>query len=630
MTEAPQWFRDADALAETIIREIGNNVVLALPLGLGKANHVANALYARAAADRTVRLTIFTALTLEKPRPGSEIERRFLEPIVERLFGGYPELAYAEALRHGALPPNIEVNEFFFLAGQWLHVPAAQQNYVSANYTQAGRYVLQRGVNVIAQLVAKRIVNGATRFSLSCNTDITLDFLQARAEGKGHFILVGQVNPNLPFMPGAGDLPAETLSHVLDAQQYDFPLFASLNETVDLAEYAKSFHVASLIPDGGTLQIGIGKGGDALAQCLILRHRETAAYRDALLRLSTDGKRHSYHDGPFDTGLYGMSEMFFDALLALVKAGVLKREVDGAVLHGAFFLGSTSFYCALREMSETDLLRLQMTAVSFTNQLYGDEEKKRRARTKACFVNYAMMATLLGAVISDGLEDGRVVSGVGGQHDFVSQAFALEGARSIITLNATRQTQGKISSNIRWCYGRETIPCHLRDIAVSEYGVADLRGKSDRDVIAAMLSIADSRAQPELLRRAQDAGKIPKTFEIPSLYRENIPERIERALAPLKEDGFLPAFPFGTEFSDIEQSLLPALRLLKDSSGSLRRLLPIWLQGLSGRDRSKLTDAALARLGLAGSKAWRERLSSTLVRGALRQAATAALKDISH
>src|SRR5690606_41791502 len=65
--------------------------------------------------------------------------------------------------------------------------------------------------------------------------------------------------------------------------------------------------------------------------------------------------------------------------------------------------------------------RIRMTAISYVNSLLVDEPKKRRARTHARFVNTAMMATLDGAVISDGLEDGRVVSGVGGQHDFVDR-----------------------------------------------------------------------------------------------------------------------------------------------------------------------------------------------------------------
>ena len=189
-----------------IIRDVGTNLVVGLPLGLGKANHIANALYARAAADRAINLTFFTALTLEKPRPKSLLERRFIAPVIDRLFGGYPDLAYAGALHADALPPNIRVFEFFFLAGKWLHVPPAQQHYISANYTHASSYLLARGLNVITQLVAKRVVDGETRYSLSCNTDTTLDLLRARAEGRAGFKLFGQVNSELPFMPGEGDL----------------------------------------------------------------------------------------------------------------------------------------------------------------------------------------------------------------------------------------------------------------------------------------------------------------------------------------------------------------------------------------------------------------------------------------
>src|SRR5580692_7991396 len=91
----PAHFDSAERLADAIIARVGRQIVLAMPLGLGKANHVANALFARAAADPSIRLRIFTALTLEKPRPSSELERRFLAPIAQRCFGGYPDLAYA-------------------------------------------------------------------------------------------------------------------------------------------------------------------------------------------------------------------------------------------------------------------------------------------------------------------------------------------------------------------------------------------------------------------------------------------------------------------------------------------------------------------------------------------------------
>src|ERR1700742_194737 len=205
----PKLFSDPEAVVEDIIRDVGTDLVVGLPLGLGKANHIVNALYARAVADRSIRLTFFSALTLEKPRPSNLIERRFISPVIDRLFGGYPDLAYADALRANELPPNVQVVEFFFLAGRWLHVPFAQQHYISANYTHAASYLLGRGLNVVAQLVAKRVVDGVPRYSLSCNTDTTLDALKARAEGRASFRLVAEVNSELPFMPGAGDLPAE-------------------------------------------------------------------------------------------------------------------------------------------------------------------------------------------------------------------------------------------------------------------------------------------------------------------------------------------------------------------------------------------------------------------------------------
>ena len=65
---SPDRFDDPDRVADAIIARVGKNIVLALPLGLGKANHVANALFARASADPSIRLHIFTALTLETPR----------------------------------------------------------------------------------------------------------------------------------------------------------------------------------------------------------------------------------------------------------------------------------------------------------------------------------------------------------------------------------------------------------------------------------------------------------------------------------------------------------------------------------------------------------------------------------
>src|SRR6201986_5691619 len=102
----PKMFSDADAIADETIREVGRGPVVGLPLGLGKANHIVNALYARAVADRSIDLTFFSALTLEKPKPSNLLEARFITPGIDRLFGGYPDLAYAAPRRHAKLPPN--------------------------------------------------------------------------------------------------------------------------------------------------------------------------------------------------------------------------------------------------------------------------------------------------------------------------------------------------------------------------------------------------------------------------------------------------------------------------------------------------------------------------------------------
>jgi acyl-CoA hydrolase len=612
-----RWYDNAETLADAIIRELKGDIVLGLPLGLGKANHIANALYARAAADKSVRLRIFTALTLEKPPYRSELERRFLEPVIERLFGGYPQLAYATALRSGSLPANIEVNEFFFLAGRWLGVAPAQQNYVSVNYTHASKLLVQRGVNVIAQLVAKRGEGAAARYSLSCNTDVTLDVLQARARGEANFLLVGQVNSELPFMTGEADLPASAFDAVLEHPSVDFPLFAPPKEPLSLPEYAAGIHIARLIPDGGTLQIGIGGEGDAAIHALVLRQKENAAFRDAIARLSPAGEAlGGDHLAPFGAGLYAATEMLVDGLLHLRKAGVLTREVDGAVAHAAFFVGPKDFYRTLREMPERERAKFQMRGVSFTNQLYGDEVAKTEARVDARFVNSTMVATLLGEAISDTLETGQVVSGVGGQHNFVEQAFALPGARAILVLKATRLSWGRTTSNLRWSSGRATIPRHLRDIFITEYGVADLRGKSDAECIAAMLGIADSRFQAELLQRAKAAGKIATRYEIPAHQRNNTPDRVAEALSPLRNRALLPLFPLGTDLTMTEQRLVPALALLTEAANTKRALASLLMEGFR-RPRSADFENALVRMRLESPSTLSGRMYRLLLAGAL-------------
>src|ERR1044071_210235 len=95
----PQMFEDVGEIVEEALRRVGNKVVLALPLGIGKPNLITNEFFRRARADASLDLTIFTALSLRKPTGSSDLEKRFIEPLAARIFGNYPELEYLDAIR---------------------------------------------------------------------------------------------------------------------------------------------------------------------------------------------------------------------------------------------------------------------------------------------------------------------------------------------------------------------------------------------------------------------------------------------------------------------------------------------------------------------------------------------------
>jgi len=275
MNQKPAYYPDVETCVEETLRKVGRRIVLGTPLGLGKANHLVNEFFRRAREDPKIDLHIFTALTLTRPRGKGELERRLVQPLGERIFGGYPELEYVEPLKRGQLPKNIRVTEFYFQPGSFLDSPLAQQGYMSSNYTHVVRDLLDVEINVLVQLVGKKQENGRTHYSLSCNSDLTLDLVprvrQAKHAG-ARIELLAQVNPNLPFMFGDASVAPDYFDAVVDESKYTFPLFGPPNRTVDTVEYLIALHVTALIRDGGTLQIGIGALEDAVTYLLKLSH----------------------------------------------------------------------------------------------------------------------------------------------------------------------------------------------------------------------------------------------------------------------------------------------------------------------------------------------------------------------
>ncbi len=708
-----------EACVDAIIARVGKRLVVGTPLAAGKPNHLLNAIYRRAKDDPESTLTILTALTLEKPKATSDLQRRFLEPFVARVFGNYPDLDYELDRVAEALPDNVRVIEFYFAPGKFTHNALAQRDYISSNYTHAARDITDRGINVLMQQVVDS-PNGDDRVSLSCNPDLTTDIVREmrRREAEGTpAIVVAQTNGNLPYMYGDAEVDASEFDFIVRDPALDYTVFGPPKMAVTDAEHAIGLHIARLIRDDGELQVGIGALGDAVVHSLLMRHERDPEYRRAIDALRIDERFPEAVDkigggGPFERGLFAASEMMVDGFLHLFLRGVIKRRVyddvplqrllnegrvceevtpvmldrlvemravhtfltrrdvdylkrwgvlhedltyddghlvlpsgeritanlrdpiararlhgqglgarlkHGAVMHAGFFLGSQAFYQGLRDLTEDQRRLIRMRSVLRINQLYGHEDLDRLHRRNARFINTCMMVTLSGAAVSDGLADGTVVSGVGGQYNFVHMAHALPDGHSILSLRATRSVDGVTVSNIVPSYGHITIPRHLRDVYVTEYGIAYVRGKTDEEVVRALVNIADSRFQEELVTAAKSSGKLPPDYSVPLAFRNNTPDMLQHRMAPLKQRGLCPPFPLGCDFTEQELVLGRALKHLKakveGTGGEIRAVL----ESLAPMGDLESLEPYLARMDLATPHTLEERLTRRLLVSALHE-----------
>ena len=713
MNERPAMVIDTAECIAQVRARLGDHWIVGAPLGLGKPNHLLNALYQAACDDPTIRLELFTALSLNPPKPAGGLKQRFLGPFVERHFGGYPRLRYLHDLDNAQVPANITVSEFYFRSGSRLGDAHSQRHYISSNYTHVARDMAARGVNLLVQMVGVHPERPGF-FSLSCNPDVTLDLLQRVPREQLMFLV--QINADLPYMDGDAELPVTCADVVLE--QHPQRLFAVPRAPVGDADQLIGLHCSRLIRDGGTLQLGIGTLGDAVSYFTVLRHQHNEAYRTLLTAAETgarsDPRLLSQWGGeePFAQGLYAASEMFMEGFLHLYQAGVLSRQVydqlqlqdllnrgvlteslgpdtmeilwregalperldvacldwlqqygvlqgsvrcdadtivieghgsvandlrreetraflaahaagkslrGGVLLHAAFFLGSQWMYDTLNAMSDAERARFQMTSVSRINQLYRGEALDRVQRLEGRFINTTMKVTLLGAAASDQLENGQVVSGVGGQYNFVAMAHALDRTRSILMLRSHRTSNGVPASNIVWEFPHATIARHLRDIVITEYGIADLRSASDEEVIQRLLCITDNRWQESLREQAVNAGKLDPAWRVPEPFRNNSPAWVKAAVRQGREQGLVCDFPFGSDFTAIEQELVRALQFLQSASKGLGKRVALLLTAAGSRGSATAREADhLRRMGLARPASAREVLDHRLLVVALK------------
>jgi acyl-CoA hydrolase len=264
-------------------------------------------------------------------------------------------------------------------------------------------------------------------------------------------VVIVQFNKSMPRTLG------ESFIHVSDidlAVEVDQPPYTLRQPPIGDIERRIGQHIAELVPDGATLQLGIGAIPSAAA--FELRHRR-------------------------DLGIH--TEMFSDAVVDLVEAGAItgaRKERNRGKIVTAFLMGSQRLYDFV-----DDNPMVEMRPVDFTN----DTHVIRSFDTMTA-VNSAIEVDLTGQVVADSIGD-RMYSGVGGQMDFIRGAALAEHGRAIIALPSTAGdgSVSRIVSHIRPGAGVVTTRAHVRTV-VTEYGVAELFGKSIRERVDALISIA--------------------------------------------------------------------------------------------------------------------------------------------
>jgi acyl-CoA hydrolase len=263
--------------------------------------------------------------------------------------------------------------------------------------------------------------------------------------------VIVQFNRSMPRTLGESFVHVNDIDLAVEADQPPYEIHAA---PIGDVERRIGEHVAELVPDGATLQLGIGAIPAAAAYHL--RHRR-------------------------DLGVH--TEMFSDAVVDLVEAGAItgaRKERNRGKIVTAFLMGSQRLYDFV-----ADNPMVEMRPVDFTN----DTHIIRSFDTMTA-INSAIEVDLSGQVVADSIGD-RLYSGVGGQMDFIRGAALAERGRAIFALPSTvgDGSVSRIVSHLMPGAGFFTTRAHVRTV-VTEYGVAELFGKSIRERVDALIAIA--------------------------------------------------------------------------------------------------------------------------------------------
>ncbi|MBX3031614.1 MAG: acetyl-CoA hydrolase/transferase family protein [Chloroflexi bacterium] len=389
-----------------------------------------DALVARAPELRDVRIT---HLHTEGPAP-------HLDPAV------------ADSFRHLAL---------FIGANARQAVAEGRADYIPTFLSDVPRLFASRALPVDTVFLNTTRPDAHGFVSLGSSVDVMPAAIRAATH------VVAQLNASMPRTLGASFI------HVDDIElgvEVDVPPWSVHPAPVGDVQRRIGAHVADLVPDGATLQLGIGAIPSAVTEALH-RHR--------------------------DLGIH--TEVFTDAVVDLVERGVVtgsRKELDRGAIVTAFLMGTPRLWSFV-----DDNPMVQMRPVDYTN----DTAIIRRFR-RMTSINSAIEIDLTGQVVADSI-GGRFYSGIGGQMDFVRGASLAPQGRAIICLPSTaaRDTVSRIVARLTPGGGVVTTRGHVHTV-VTEHGVAELHGRTIRERAAALIAIAHPAFRETLERQAHELG----------------------------------------------------------------------------------------------------------------------------
>lgn len=290
--------------------------------------------------------------------------------------------------------------------------------------------------------------------SLGTSVDVTLSALRNAK------LVIAQVNPQVPRTHGDGIIHIRDIDYAVNVSH---PIFG--HEAVPPTEVEEQIgkHIAALVEDGATLQMGIG------------------AIPNAVLAQLTNHK---------DLGIH--TEMFSDGIIPLVENGIIngeRKRTDRGKIVSCFAQGSQKLYDFM-----ADNPQILMKEASYTN-----DTAIIRKNPKVTAINSAIEIDLAGQVCADTVGI-RQYSGVGGQMDFIRGASLSEGGKPIIAMpSSTKNGISKIVPMLKPGAGVTTTRAHVHYV-VTEFGVVDLFGMSLRDRAKALISISHPSHREELER----------------------------------------------------------------------------------------------------------------------------------